>query len=182
MGRVSEDKGVGCIIEAFLLIADKIPGYHLVIVGKLDTSSPKGITFTDQLKTMINQSRYKNFIHFTGFKENTWPYYRAFDCNILASKEVEGVSQSLLEAMYAKCPVAGSKVGGTSDIIRHDETGLLFRPDQSEELAQYILNIINDKDATKKRVISAFQMVQDKYTIDSMVSRILDIYHKDIHQ
>ncbi|MBF0468626.1 MAG: glycosyltransferase family 4 protein [Desulfamplus sp.] len=179
-GRVSEDKGVDCIIKAFLLIADKVPGYHLVIVGQLDTSSQKGIAFIDQLKAIINQGRYKDFIHFTGFKENTWPYYRAFDCKILASKEVEGISQSLLEAMYAKCPVAGSRIGGTSDIIKDGETGLLFGPGQSQEIAQCILNIINEKGTTGKRVSSAFRMVKDKYTIDSMVNRILDIYHTAI--
>lgn len=174
VGRVSEDKGIVCIIKAFLLIsnliAKKTPNYHLVIVGQGD------IQFTNRLKAMIHQTRYKDFIHLTGFKENTWPYYRAFDCNILASKEVEGISQSLLEAMYAKCPVAGSKIGGTCDIIRDGETGLLFKPDDIEGIANCILDIINDKDSTKKRVEAAFQMVKNRYTIDSMINQILTVY------
>lgn len=176
VGRVSEDKGVSSIIKAFLLIAELItkkdPAYHLVIVGHGESK------FIDEMRNMVDQTRYKGFVHFTGFKENTWPYYRAFDCTILASREVEGISQSLLEAMYARSPVAGSKIGGTCDIIRDGETGLLFSPDNSEEIAHSILYILNDKVATESRIDAAFKMVLERYSIDSMVSQILKCYQK----
>lgn len=172
VGRVSEDKGVRDIINAFVLIAERLPEYHLVIVGHGEMNS------VEEMKKMVKQTRYGEFIHFTGFKENTWPYYRAFDCKILASQKVEGISQSLLEAMYAKCPVAGSQIGGTCDIIRDGETGLLFRPGQSEEIAKCILQILNDRVSTKRRVDSAFQMVKERYTIGSMIDQILNCYCK----
>jgi len=174
VGRVSQDKGVDAIIKAFLLIAEKLPDYHLVIVGQGDNK------FVDEMKKLVKQTRHSESIHFTGFKENTWPYYRAFDCNILASQEVEGISQSLLEAMYAKCPVAGSKIGGTCDIIRDGETGLLFGPNQSEEIAQCILHILNERIATEMRVDAAFEMVKERYIIDSMINQILNCYHNAI--
>ncbi|MBF0202937.1 MAG: glycosyltransferase family 4 protein [Desulfamplus sp.] len=214
VGRVSEDKGVPCIIKAFLSIKDasakylsskdslhkdlsikdllnndslskdlldkdlsnieKISDYHLVIVGDGDK------VFIDQLKKMVDQTKYKNFIHFTGFQENTWSYYRAFDCNLLASTEVEGISQSLLEAMYARCPVAGSRIGGTGDIIKHGETGLLFMPGKSEEIAKCILQILTNKTDTDKRVELAFKMVNNRYTIDSMMDQILNIYYTQL--
>ncbi len=170
VGRISEDKGVADIINAFLLITDKIPNYHLVMVGDGESN------FIDRMKNMVNQTAYKKNIHFTGFREDTWNYYRAFDCHILASKEVEGISQSLLEAMYVRCPVIGSKIGGTCDIIKNGKTGLLFEPSNIGEIANNILQILHDKSSTAKMVEQAFNMVRDHYTIDSMVNRILNIY------
>ncbi|MBF0112867.1 MAG: glycosyltransferase family 4 protein [Desulfamplus sp.] len=172
VGRVSEDKGVGTIIEAFLSIAEKIPNYHLVFVGKAEAK------YIESLKEIINQSLHKNKIHFIGFKEDTWGYYRAFDCKILASKEVEGISQSLLEAMYARCPVAASKIGGNCNIIKDGQTGLIFKPDSAKEIAEAILKILSDKSKTDEQVKRAFKMVKDKYTIDSMIEKTLKIYKK----
>ncbi|MBF0412263.1 MAG: glycosyltransferase family 4 protein [Desulfamplus sp.] len=188
VGRVSEDKGVGDIIEAFLMLADssfkepfnrenlfnsEVPlKYHLVIVGHGDND------FIDKMKKKVNKTVHKDNIHFIGFREDTWTYYRAFDCHILASREVEGISQSLLEAMYACCPVAGSEIGGTCDIIKDGKTGLLFKQGQIEEMAKAILQILSDKSATEKRIRQAFDIVKENYTIESMVNSILSIYNR----
>nr|WP_281255612.1 glycosyltransferase [Desulfamplus magnetovallimortis] len=122
VGRVSIDKGVMDIINGFISVAEKIPGYHLVIVG----DGEKG--FLDDLDSSSRAliRKHSSIIHFTGFRENTWPYYSAFDCKLLASREVEGISQSILEAMFSLCPVAASRVGGNMDIISHGESGILF--------------------------------------------------------
>ncbi|MBF0303265.1 MAG: glycosyltransferase family 4 protein [Desulfamplus sp.] len=200
VGRVSEDKGVGDIIEAFLMLADssfkeplnreslfngeillnyeslfncEVPlKYHLVIVGQSDND------FIDKMKKKVNKTVHKDNIHFIGFREDTWTYYRAFECHILASREVEGISQSLLEAMYACCPVAGSEIGGTCDIIKDGKTGLLFKQGQIEDMAKAILQILSDKSATEKRIRQAFDIVKENYTIESMVNSILSIYNR----
>lgn len=193
VGRVSEDKGVKDIIEAFLLLADwavKEPSsearsvmldgqtlrYHLVIVGDGEAD------FISKIEDMINKSAYKDNIHVIGFRESTYSYYRAFDCSLLASHEVEGISQSLLEAMYARCPVAGSKIGGTCDIIRDGQTGFLFSPKEVKEIATAILQILSDNSFTAKLVEQAFNMVKDNYTIDSMVNKILSVYAERVDQ
>ena len=183
VGRVSADKGIMHIINAFLSTADKIPKHHLVIVGDGEKNFLDNIkTFFDLPDNNIDQypngGKHRNRIHFTGFQENTWPYYRAFDCNLLASTEVEGISQSLLEAMYARCPVAASRIGGSTDIIKHGHTGLLFKPMNAEEIAGTILQIVQNKSAAEKMVERAFQMVKEKHTIDSMGKRILKIYEQ----
>ncbi len=193
VGRVSEDKGVKDIIEAFLLLADwsfndsspdaksvMLDGqtlrYHLVIVGDGEAD------FISKIEDMINKSAYKDNIHVIGFRESTYSYYRAFDCSLLASHEVEGISQSLLEAMYARCPVAGSKIGGTCDIIRDGQTGFLFSPKEVKKIATTVLQILSDKSFTAKLVEQAFNMVKDDYTIDSMVNKILSVYAEHVDQ
>lgn len=168
VGRISEDKGLECMARAFLQISSKFLNHHLVFVGNGDTE------LQHHLKGLFEYK--SNRIFFTGFKENPWPYLRAFDCKVLASIEVEGISQSLLEAMYAGCPVIGSKVGGTMDIILHEKTGLLFEPENKDALSFMMSETLANRDSAKNRVEKAHNTVANLYSIDTVCSRIQDLY------
>lgn len=175
VGRVSMAKGVDTIFKAFEKIASKIPGHNLVIVG--DSSKE----YIESLWALAEKLQIKKRIHIIGPKDDVWPYYRAFDCKILASRgkdgiPFEGVPQALLEAMYCSCPVVGSKSGGIPDIIEHDTTGLLFNSEDPDNLADMIFQLLNKENDTQKRAQKAFEMVVKHHTIDAMGRNILRIY------
>ncbi|MBA3011442.1 MAG: glycosyltransferase family 4 protein [Proteobacteria bacterium] len=177
-GRVSTDKGVATILKALRLIQSEIP-HHIAIVGD---GTP---IYLAELKALAQRLNIGDRVHFVGFKEDVWPYYRAFDCKILASINkngipFEGVPQALLEAMYSSCPVIGSKSGGITDIIVHQKTGLLFDPKNPEELSDMILNTLNQEAATMERVHLAREQVKKHHTIDAMGRNITRIYR--LHQ
>jgi glycosyltransferase involved in cell wall biosynthesis len=175
VGRVSYDKGLSTVIEAFKRIQIRLPNYHLLIVG--------GGT-DEHIKILHKQAKslkIEEKVHFTGFKEEVWPYYRALDCKVLASRNIngipfEGVPQALLEAMYSECPVIGSKSGGIQDIIDHEKTGLLFNIDHPGELADLIMQSITYADATKTRTQTARKLVEEQHTLNAMGKTILKIY------
>lgn len=178
VGRLSQDKGVLCLLKAFEQVCSDIP-HHLVLVG----SGPD--TYRDQLEQMARHAGIGSRIHFTGFMENVWPVYRALDCKVLASENIhgipfEGVPQALLEAMYCACPVIGANTGGIPDIIRHGTTGLVFDPGDAATLARQIKETLFEKEATLARVETARQIVQKSHTMDAMGRDILRIYR--LHQ
>ena len=125
-------------------------------------------------------------VHFMGFQEDVWPFYRAMDCKILPSKSrrgipTEGVPQSLMEAMYASCPVVGSNNGGICDIIKDKSTGLLFEQGQEADLADCIYQTILQREtAALERVYSAREKIKKHHTIDAMGRNIIRIYR--LHQ
>jgi len=177
-GRISKDKGVGTILKAFKLIKSDIP-HHIAIVGH---GTPE---YLAELTTLAQDLNIGDRVHFAGFKEDVWTYYRAFDCKILASRNkngipFEGVPQALLEAMYCSCPVIGSKSGGITDIIDHGKTGLLFDPQKPDELADMIIKTLNQEAATLERVHQAREIVKKSHTIDAMGRNIIRIYR--LHQ
>jgi glycosyltransferase involved in cell wall biosynthesis len=180
VGRVSKDKGVSTLLEAFKKAKPKLLGYHLAIVGE---GSDETINF---LKNLARNLQIETRVHFTGFKKNIWSYYRALDCKILpASTDMnrvpfEGVPQTLLEAMICDCPVIGSESSGIVDIIEHEKTGLLFKMDDSSDLADKILQTLQYEVATKERVETARNLVKKQHTIDAMGRNIIRIYR--LHQ
>jgi glycosyltransferase involved in cell wall biosynthesis len=175
VGRLARDKGLSSLIEAFKIISVNRPDLHVVLVGQGGDDS------IDLLKKKAISLSIQKRIHFVGFHSNVWRFYRAMDCNVLPPKNFhgipfEGVPQSILEAMASECPVVGSKSGGITDIIDHDKTGLLFDPEDSQDLAEKILFALEDKEKTKERIAAARKNVVKHYTIDTMGKNILRIY------
>ena len=178
-GEISREKGVSTILRAFKNIRHKLSGYHVAIVGE---GSKRYLNF---LHNLAKDLQIENSVHFVGPKENVWSYYRGCDCKILPSKEIngipfEGIPQALLEAMYCSCPVIGSESSGIIDIIEHEKTGLLFKTQDPFDLADKILQTLQDKTATKKRVKTAHELVKKKHSIDTMGRNIIRIYR--LHQ
>jgi len=97
---------------------------------------------------------------------------------MLVSSKYEAAAQVIQQAMYARCPVVGTDAGGIPDIIIHKETGLLVPPDNSEQLAEAILQTLENPDAAKHRAEKAFRYVCNNHTIDMMGERILGLYER----
>jgi len=175
VGKVSNDKGISTLLKAFKTVKPKLSGYHLAIVGE---GSDETINY---LNTLAINLQIESQVHFTGFKADIWPCYRALDCKILPSTgnndaPYEGVPQALLEAMICECPVIGEKSSSNIDIIDHEKTGLLFNTDDPSDLAEKILQTLQDNDATKKRIQTALDFVKKHHTIDALGRDIIRIY------
>jgi glycosyltransferase involved in cell wall biosynthesis len=51
---------------------------------------------------------------------------------------------AILEAMAAGVPVVASRIGGIPDLIHHDETGLLFDPNDGSDIRRQVERIATD--------------------------------------
>ena len=167
-------KGHRFLVDGFAQIRKKFSHYHLVIVGDGDEM--------EALKQARDSHGLTHKIHFTGFRDNPWPYFRAFDLNVLASTKNEGIPQVLLQAMYAACPVIGTRVGGIPDIIENGINGLLVTPENAAALATAMAKTLKDPEETAIRAERAFRSVSENHTIDAMGNRTLDLYKRAFSQ
>lgn len=172
VAMLSEWKGHRFLIDAFAAISRQFPHHHLMIVGD-----------GAQMQALVQRAQHHGLsdrIHFAGFRENPWPFFRAFDVNILASTKNEATSQVLPQAMYAGCPVIGTRAGGIPEVVEHGKTGCLVEPADSAVLANALQMILADPEAAAELAARAQKMAAENYTMDVMVGRILDRYRKRI--
>jgi glycosyltransferase involved in cell wall biosynthesis len=161
-------KGQHVLIDAFTIIRHHLPSFHLVFVGSG--------SYQERLRNQIQQLQIEDRVHFVGFKDNIWPYFRAFRCHVLPSIRNEGVPQVLLQAMFAKCPILATWAGGIPDLVKDGLTGTLVKPNDAASLAQAILKIIQAKDEALARVANAYRVVHRQHTLDIMGGKTLEIY------
>lgn len=168
VGRLSREKGLDVLLEAFITIAALAPSHHLVLVGNGG--------YAAELLKRIKRSQMQRRIHLIGYRDNVWDYLRAFDCHALASPQHEGIPQVILQAMIAECPVIGARAGGIPDVIAHGCTGWLVPPHDSRTLAAMLLKTIRTPESTISMISRARDYALKHHTIDVMGARILEIY------
>ena len=167
-------KGHDYLIDAFAMFHDRFPHHHLMIVGDGEEKP--------SLMQRASDHGLSHKIHFAGFRKDPWPFFRAFDVNVLASTKNEATSQVLPQAMYARCPVIGTRAGGIPEVIDHGQTGSIVEPADATALADAIQWVLNHPEAVARQVERAHTVASENYTMPVMVDRILGLYqHAFVH-
>jgi glycosyltransferase involved in cell wall biosynthesis len=89
----------------------------------------------------------------------------------------EGLGSAALLAMSAGVPVIASKVGGLPEVIQHGENGFLVEND-AQEIAGAIHRVLADGKLARRLGDAARQTVIEKFTVDRMVRRTIEIYRQ----
>ncbi len=143
MGRVSYEKSIEKAIEAFALVAKKMPEIKLIIVG----DGPE----SEKLKALAERLGIKDKVIFTGFlkKGELVSALHAAEMFVTASKS-ENMPISVLEAMACGLPIIAVRALGIPEIVKNGVNGLLSIPDRPQEMAQNIIRLLEDEDLRKK--------------------------------
>ncbi|MGA2273202.1 MAG: glycosyltransferase family 4 protein [Bryobacteraceae bacterium] len=89
----------------------------------------------------------------------------------------EGLGSAALLAMSAAVPVIASRVGGLPEVVRHRETGLLV-DNAPAAVADALLELAGDAAFARRLGQAARRAVVENFTVDHMVRRTMEVYHK----
>jgi glycosyltransferase involved in cell wall biosynthesis len=104
-------------------------------------------------------------------------FYAATDIFVVAQNTlIECMGQSMKEAMACGVPVVGSNIGGVPEAISDNETGLLFVPDDPEDLAKKIKILIDDKDLRERIGMNARGVAVEKFDARKSAKKTLKIF------
>jgi glycosyltransferase involved in cell wall biosynthesis len=169
VGRLTEDKGVPELIEAFDVILRRVPEAHLLLVGWFDAAE-------DALNVAVRK-RIENHprIHCSGFAADTAPYYRAMDLMVLPTWR-EGFPNAVLEAAATGIPVVTTLCTGSRDSVVPEVTGLLIPPGYPEAISEAVLKLLLDRDRRLRMGAAARKWVLEHYTNDRVLGLLTSYY------
>ncbi len=156
VGRLTRDKGLPELVEAFDAILAARPQAHLLLVGWFDASE-------DALDRGL-RSRIKNHphIHMTGFVADTAPYYRAMDVMVLPTWR-EGFPNVVLEAAASGIPVVTTLCTGSRDSVVPEVTGLLIPPGYPVAIFEAVLHLLRNPERRSRMGEAARAWVLENY-------------------
>ena len=186
VGRVSPEKGIHVLLDAFQIVFKHYPRVHLTIVGEQeslpltfliglseDALTRKLARFQDvnymSYITSKLSSDLASHVTFTGSIPHRLltDYYRTADVVVLPSVCNEPCALPLFEAMAASVPVVASRGGGTPEVIVDGKTGLLVERGDASALAEAVQSLISNEslsksigEAGRKRTIELFSWNQ----------------------
>ncbi|MBN1634513.1 MAG: glycosyltransferase family 4 protein [Ignavibacteria bacterium] len=142
LGRIDRLKGQGFLIEYMNNKGRKTgDGLYLVISGEPTKNEPE--TYFNELKEKVSKYNLTDSIIFTGNLDNVTDFFSAIDLFVMAS-ESETYGLVTIEAMMSGTPVIGTNAGGTPELLKFGEYGILYEPGNMEDFSVKILNILND--------------------------------------
>ena len=115
---------------------------------------------------------------FWGFQRDIKKLLWAADLFVQPSREPEGFSLMLLEAMAAGLPAVATAIGGTTDILDDEQSGWLFEPDDVQKLAA-ILQEILVSDTLNDYAVNA-QMKAADFSVDKVGDQTIRFYESVI--
>jgi len=105
----------------------------------------------------------------------------AADCLVLPSY-AEGLPIAILEAMAHGIPVIATTVGAIPEVITDGEQGFLIEPGDVQALTECMLKLSNDPELRKTMGLAARRRVEEEFSIDTMVERVMAVYREVLNE
>lgn len=164
VGLIHPNKGQDIAIKALSLLNKEFPSARLVIAGAGDVTS---------LKSIVENLDLANEVTFLGHVSDPFEVYLQSDAVLMCSKH-EGMGRVTVEAMAACKPVIGYDNAGTSELIEHERTGLLFKGDE-KELAMSMKRFIKNTIWAKQLGENGWKVAREKYSTEAYAKNIYNI-------
>ncbi len=169
VGRLSPEKCVEHLLEAFKTVVARNPGAGLCIAGDGRLADP--------LRARASELGLADEVLFCGYVEHMHSLLPHFDCIVLPSK-TEGLPIVLLEAMQAGVPIVASEVGGIPELLDGGKAGLLFPPGDVDRLADSIASLVDDQQTASRLAENARLRFDRHYSSESMADAYNRVYER----
>jgi glycosyltransferase involved in cell wall biosynthesis len=158
-GRLSPEKGLFTLVEAWAGVVNTYPTATLVLLGE----GP----LREDLQTAIARAGLGSRVLMPGIVDEVEPFHRAADLFVLPSTQ-EGMSIALLEAMALGLPVVACDIAGNRRVIQTGEHGALVPVGVAGALASAMAAVIESPDRAGAMARSARRRVQQEFSLERM--------------
>ena len=169
-------KGIDLLIHAAARIIKPLKENNFVIEIRGPEEEPG---LKNRLEKQISAAGAGEVIYFAA------PVTGGEKSHLLASADIfvlptrkEGFPNALLEAMAAGLPVITTNKAPMNRIIRNGETGLLFEPENSADLAEQLLSLAKDEKRRRELGKAARNFALENFTAEKIIPRFTALYHE----
>ncbi len=169
IANLAPHKGHADLLKALAKIRAQLPAeWRLLVIGRDD----------GELETLVSQAGKAGInanIQFLGERDEVQKILATSDMGILCSHQ-EGFSNAVLEGMAAGLPMVVTDVGGNSEAVIDEETGLVVPPRDSDKLGGAILRLARDSELRKRMGEAGRKRVEENFSLDKCVDNYARLY------
>lgn len=178
IAQVSNRKDQRTFIKAAEILQNKnvIDDFLFLVVGDGDKR--------EELENLTKQKKLEQNVKFLGNRRDVEIILRASDISVLCTAAWwgEGISNSILESFACGVPVIATDNGGTKEVIENDKSGYVIEIGNSKQLVEKILYLKNNREILQNFSIEAVKTVQEKFSIEKMVSNYAEFYKNGVKE
>ena len=171
LGRINIDKGINELIQSFNQLTQENKNTHLILVGPIDIKQPTEKNRVENLiKDSINITRYE----YTDSPER----FLSMSDVLCCPSYREGFGTVVIEAAAMGITSIGSDVVGLKDSIINNQTGLLFRCGDSEDLREKMQLLMDNHELRKSLSENAVKNAMNRFSSSRLSNLVLDEYRE----
>lgn len=170
LGELLDRKGVWDVLKALNDHKEELKGKLKFKIG--------GNKREQDVIDFIKFNNLSNLVEFEGWVagDKKWKLLNWANLVILPSFN-EGLPITLLEAMAYSCALISTPVGGIPEILTDGENGFMVTPGNSQEIAEAILQFVND--ASKCEIMGKCSFAKVKpYLPETVFKQLSDLYYQ----
>jgi len=167
LGRITAEKGISELLDAFIGVASRIADAHLMIVG------PSEADYEQSLENARNVTNGR--VHRIGFTTSPENYMSAADIFCLPSYR-EGFGTVIIEAAAAGLPTIASRIYGVTDAVVEGKTGLLHKVRDKQEMEVLMEMLARDESQRVTLGQAAYQRAATHFSQQRLVDAMLEFY------
>ena len=175
VGRIEPRKGLHVLLESLNYI--KTPVTLLII--PIHAGLKYGEMINDMIKEQNKKGLHKIIIEENISAEQLIPFYQKasiFICPSLSDVFPTVNPQSLASGT----PVVASDIGGISELVIEEKTGILVPPGVPLKLGEAITRLLEDKNLREKCGRQGRELVERKFSLNSVVKQLIKFYQEII--
>ncbi len=163
IGRMERVKGIELLLDVFQKM--NLPDVELWVAGSCDGA------YGARLRAESNTEK----VRFLGRMQPD-KFYPQVDFIIVPSLWNENCSMVIIEALAFGKPVISSRLGGTPELIKDGENGILFDTKNPEELAAAIQSLATNTDLRARMSVAAADSAKPFINIDGWIEQYVNLY------
>lgn len=169
IGRLVPEKGVNILLGAVKPVLEKMPNTKFVVAGEG--------WHRNELQRIAKELDIEEKVLFTGYlpEEDFLAYFNVSDILVVPST-YEPFGIVALEGMATKTPIIVSDVGGLSEIVDHQWTGMKVPADNSQALADSIIELLTNETLRNRIVSNAVDKLKHVYDWSIIADHTIKVY------
>ncbi|UJL45915.1 glycosyltransferase [Virgibacillus sp. NKC19-16] len=172
-GRLVKDKDHETLLRAFAKVNERIHA-KLVILGEGELE--------EDLKRTAHEHHVQDKVHFIGFQQNPYIYFKQADVFVLSSKR-EGFGHVLAEALATGTPVVSTNAKpGAREVLNYGEFGRMCEVGNAEEMADKIYEILTLNKEQTAQIIDKGLTRANEFNAKKIVKQYEETFNQTIDQ
>ena len=154
VARLFELKGYEYLLPAAKIITEKFPNAHFLIVGDgllMDSvrneATKSGLNFA--FAGLVPPSEVGRYIALSDF--------------MIHLSLREGLPRAIVQSLASGKPAIGFDLDGTPEVIIHNKTGFIADPENSDQVAEFAIKLLNDNELCRSLGAAGQALVKDRF-------------------
>jgi len=177
IGQICLRKAQSDLAAAAVLLRDRIPDLHFLLIGKRHSRKPESVAFDDAITAVFRESGMEHRLHRLQFRSDIAEILPEIDLLAHPARQ-EPLGRVLLEAAACGTPIVATRVGGTEEILTHDVSGWLVSPASPGELAEGMEIALQSPERASRWGAAARRNMEKRFSANLSAEKLLKCWQQ----